>query len=296
VVDIVTVLAQRIHGGMNWFKATKNHIHHRLLDLGFPHYESVVLIYSVQALFVASGVLLRYASDALIVVVYLTYVVAVFAALLGAKRAGWRVGSQGVSGIGRALAVVRGHHLCRRLALGTLAVGVPVFVLAEGMFVSVVPRDFGVMSLVLGAVLVVELLFRRSVNSITVRGIVYATATFVVYLSVHYGSGPFSDWSLADVLYFAGIALAVGLVLRCAREDSFRTTPMDYLMVFVLIMLGVLPHDLFGETAATEILMKGIILLYASELFLHEVKWRWNSLSLGTVAALGVLAYRGLGG
>jgi len=40
--------------------------------------------------------------------------------------------------------------------------------------------------------------------------------------------------------------------------------------------------------------MKGIILLYASELFLHEVERRWNTLSLATVASLALMAVRGL--
>ena len=107
---------------------------------------------------------------------------------------------------------------------------------------------------------------------------------------------PFGHWSPPEVAFFVLVALAVALTVRCSRQDTFRTTPMDYLMVFVLLVLGVLPHDLFGEGAATEIVMKGIILLYASELFLHEVRRRWNPVSLGTIAALGVMAYRGLTG
>ena len=38
IVDILAVFYLRISGGMNWFKATRNHIHHRLLDLGLTHY------------------------------------------------------------------------------------------------------------------------------------------------------------------------------------------------------------------------------------------------------------------
>jgi len=67
IADIIAVFAQRIYHKMNWFKATRNHIHHRLLDLGFHHYESVVIVYSIQALLVVSAVVLPYAADALIV-------------------------------------------------------------------------------------------------------------------------------------------------------------------------------------------------------------------------------------
>ena len=296
VVDIVTVLAQRIHGGMNWFKATKNHIHHRLLDFGLSHYEAVVIIYSVQALYVLTGVVLRYADDALILAVYMAYNVALFAVLLGLKKRGWQVRADEPTPLGQALAIARTNQWCRRLPLYVLAVALPVFVMGQGLVVSEVPRDFGVMGAVLLVVLATELVLRRSVNSITVRGTVYATLTFLVYLSVHYSPDPFGHWSPPEVAFFVLVALAVALTVRCSRQDTFRTTPMDYLMVFVLLVLGVLPHDLFGEGAATEIVMKGIILLYASELFLHEVSRRWNPVSLGTLVALGVMAYRGLAG
>ena len=296
VVDIVTVLAQRIYGGMNWFVATKNHIHHRLLDFGIAHYEAVVIIYSVQALYVLSGVALRYASDALILGVYMAYNVALFAVLLGLKRGGWRARgeAEAPTRLGRLVLAVKANHYCRRLPIYLLAVALPVYVLGEAALTEVVPRDFGVMSAVLLAVLLMELLFRPGTNSITLRATVYATMVFVVYLSVHHAPEALSHWSPIEVAFFALVVAAVALAVRCARDATFHTTPMDYLMVFVLLVLGILPHDLFGEAAVTEVVMKGIILLYASELFLHEVKRRWNTLSLATVASLALMAVRGL--
>ena len=44
IADIIADFIQRIYHKMNWFRATRNHIHHRLLDLGFHHYESVVVV------------------------------------------------------------------------------------------------------------------------------------------------------------------------------------------------------------------------------------------------------------
>ena len=66
IVDILAVFAQRVYHGMNWFRATRNHIHHRLLELGFHHYEAVVVIYSIQMFFIIGAIFLSYESDALI--------------------------------------------------------------------------------------------------------------------------------------------------------------------------------------------------------------------------------------
>jgi UDP-GlcNAc:undecaprenyl-phosphate GlcNAc-1-phosphate transferase len=90
IVDIIAVFAQRIHGGMNWFKASKNHIHHRLLAIGFQHYQAVVIIYTVQAVMVVNAVNLAYESDVLIIGIYLALSALVFAALIMAERTGWR--------------------------------------------------------------------------------------------------------------------------------------------------------------------------------------------------------------
>ncbi len=71
IADIIAVLYQRISGGMHWFKATRNHVHHRLLSLGFSHFQTVVIIYSIQAALVVGAVLLRYQSDYLVAGLYL---------------------------------------------------------------------------------------------------------------------------------------------------------------------------------------------------------------------------------
>ncbi len=91
IADILAVFAQRIYHKMNWFRASKNHIHHRLLDLGFHHYESVIVVYSVQALLVLCAVLMPYAMDASILLTYLVVVSAVFVFLYLAERGGWRL-------------------------------------------------------------------------------------------------------------------------------------------------------------------------------------------------------------
>src|SRR5262249_553564 len=52
VIDILAVFYLRATSGMNWFRATKNHVHHRLLELGFDHYQAVVAIYALQTAFI----------------------------------------------------------------------------------------------------------------------------------------------------------------------------------------------------------------------------------------------------
>ena len=66
VIDILTVLKKRAMSGSNIFRATRNHMHHRLLEVGFEHKESVVVIYSIHTLMVCFGIWLQQSSDCLL--------------------------------------------------------------------------------------------------------------------------------------------------------------------------------------------------------------------------------------
>ena len=296
VVDIITVLGQRIYHGMNWFKATKNHVHHRLLDLEFSHYQSVVIIYSFQAALVLTGVYLCYSWDWLIITVYLAAHGALFAVLLGAKRAGWRANRRGgaTRKLDKVLRWVATSALCTRLPIVLAAVAISLVFLAAGMFVSQVPRDFGLMSLALFAVIVITFLYRKQEKPVSSRAVIYATGVFVAYLWSRYTPVPLLTNGVADIVIFGSIAVLIGMSVRCIRDVGFATSPMDYLIVFATVVFAITLSGSPEKQLIAEIVVKSIILLYGCELILHHARRNLNLLSAATVASLGILAYRGL--
>jgi UDP-GlcNAc:undecaprenyl-phosphate GlcNAc-1-phosphate transferase len=52
IVDTLLVMGQRLYEARSLFLPDKNHIHHRLLVLGFDHYEAVFVIYLLQSILV----------------------------------------------------------------------------------------------------------------------------------------------------------------------------------------------------------------------------------------------------
>lgn len=294
-IDIVAVLYLRIRNGMNWFRATRNHIHHRLLDLGFAHYETVVIIYSVQALMVSAGILLRYQSDWLLTGLYFGAVIALFGAITTAERRGWRAGRGTFTApLSNALAGLRDSRWLRRAPQALVAVAVPLALVGGVALVTEVPRDFAVISAVLAIVLAAELLFGADRSSIVRRGIVYVTVVFVTYLLAN---EPRLDTALhqrVEVLFYATLAVAIGLTIRYSRDIEFRTTPTDYLLVFIVLAIGIVPGELFAGNEIAAGLIKAVILIYGCELLLHEGAGRRNPLTLAALAALGWLALSGL--
>src|ERR1700733_4798170 len=103
MLDTLSVMVQRIAEGRSPFSPDKNHIHHKLLALGFDHHEAVMLIYAIQGALFLLAYWLRYESDLLI----LGFVTVFFALCIGilqiAARSGWRLRSNGQGSSGAAV-------------------------------------------------------------------------------------------------------------------------------------------------------------------------------------------------
>ena len=295
VADILAVFAQRVYHGMNWFRATKNHIHPRLLELGFDHYEAVVIKYSIQTLFVVSAIFLGYESDLLILAIYLGVCSLVFISLTAAEHKNWREHGPGrESRLTRAIRAVKEHDLFSVAPVRFVAIAVPSSFLLVSFGVKTVPRDFGVVSAVLAAIMLLYLVLRGRKDSIVIQAIIYATAAFVVYLETKFIGERALLLNAAETVYFLAIAAAIGLAIRYAQEKQFRTTPTDYLVVFIVLFAGLLLHNTPDKADIGYMAVKLIIIFYGCELIIVRLQDRWNVLNSSTLASLAVLAVRGL--
>jgi UDP-GlcNAc:undecaprenyl-phosphate GlcNAc-1-phosphate transferase len=90
ILDTLSVMVQRISEGRSPFDADKNHIHHKLLKLGFDHHEAVMVIYAIQADLFLMAYWLRYESDLTILAVVTIFFVVAIAAQGFARDKGYR--------------------------------------------------------------------------------------------------------------------------------------------------------------------------------------------------------------
>lgn len=296
IIDVILVFVDRLRLGVSPFTAMKNHIHHRLMAIGFTHNQTVVMIYSVQAAMVILGTFFCYATDALLLAWYLGLSAGLLGFIFWASRAGWQANAPGV-GAGELFNVLRrfkNSTLCSAVPYTILMIALPLILGFFSLTVEQVPRDFGLMAAVLFVVLVMELLFRRSESSITLRAVVYAAAVFVVFLSVRYHPEVLGSRALPEVVVYGLIVVAIAVAMRCTGNGRFQTTPLDYLMLFVVLALGLFSNSRFENELVSTVIVKSVILLYACELLMNYVTSRWNALNLATVASLGIMAFRGL--
>ncbi len=295
IIDILAVFFQRVYHKMNWFRASKNHIHHRLLQLGFDHYESVVIIYSVQILFIVSALFLLYESDFLILSIYGGVCSLVFFFLIIAERTGWRAHrSSRASKLAVVISRIKQNKIFVGLPVWYIATTIPLAFILISLWADHVPRDFGSTSAALGIVLIVVIILRGNASSIIAQGVTYITGAFVVYLETkHLGQhGPLID--AVELVYFVSLALAVSIAIRYDNKADFRTTPMDYLVIVTVLFAGYMLNSLPENTYLGSMAVKLVILFYACELLFSRMGRKWPVLNVISIATLAILAVRGL--
>jgi UDP-GlcNAc:undecaprenyl-phosphate GlcNAc-1-phosphate transferase len=298
IADIVVVLLKRARGGLNIFRATRNHIHHRLLDLGFVHRESVIIIYSLQMIFVTTGVILRLESDVLITGVYLTYCVLIFGVINLAERTGWKLQRAARSGQNKVIAHEMLKHVLVVIPRRFLAISIPFFLVGASLSVNTVPDDFAKMSLLVAALILLDLFVGRGQQSIMRRALIYIIAAQVGYLWVTYRPDYWTGLAeIGEAVFFALIAVAFAAAVKFSprrRKIEFELTATDYLVAFCLLGVLVISRGNLWGTGNVSFVVQMIIVFYACELLITEKRGGWSWLSIASLVAGGVLGMRGL--
>ena len=90
ILDTLTVMTRRIMAGRSPFAPDKNHFHHRLMNLGFQHYEAVIVIYLVQISLIILGFTFKYQHDGLLMMMFLVFCIGFNGLFHYAESSGWR--------------------------------------------------------------------------------------------------------------------------------------------------------------------------------------------------------------
>lgn len=298
IIDIIAVFAQRIHGGMNWFKATKNHIHHRLLAIGFQHYQAVLIIYTVQAVMVVNAVNLAYESDLLILGLYLALCALVFSALMIAERTGWRADVAGrqwlILGI---LDSIRDSDAIAVLPRWFVQISVPIFMVVAGFAVGEVSLDSTVALALIAVLLVLYVPMRNAwQGEYLSRLAVYALVPMLVYsCQLNWYGEPAGLWMYSGV-FFACLGVCVLLAAKFASDRAeFAPNTMDFLLVLFVLIAGLVLANGSDESARLgTLLVQVVILFYGCELIMRISRTGAQLLSGAAAATIAVIAVRTL--
>jgi len=124
------------------------------------------------------------------------------------------------------------------------------------------------------------------------RGATYVAIVFAAYLGSQ--DEALRTTGFLEGAFFALMAIAIGLTVRYADDQRFRTTPMDYLILAGVATAAVFGQGQFEMKEVSLLIVRAVILLYACELILERTFSRWSLLNIASTVTLAVFAYKGL--
>lgn len=290
ILDTLSVMMQRMSEGRSPFSPDKNHIHHKLLALGFDHHEAVMVIYAIQADLFLLAYWLRYESDLLILGVLSLFFIGSILFLQFAARTGWRFRHENSSGnspvaelLGKLLTpsyLPRWSYIAVAAALGSYAT---LVLMRAAQVASDVEWLLMALFAVTGLWLVI---FRIKPLSIVEKGALYVTAAILAYLDcVVLPSEP--GMSAATWLAIAVAAGGTLVRLRLSKERRFELTPLDLIVLFVALVVPNLAIGIGLPHGGALGIAKLVILFYAIEALVSRLEMPviWLRLSVTTVLA-----------
>ena len=129
-----------------------------------------------------------------------------------------------------------------------------------------------------------------------VRVTLYLLIPFIVYKSTTARVAWVGGAALlAYRLSFGALALLDIAVSKLSkRKDGFKSTPLDFLIVFLAVVVPNLPEQNLRAYSMGLVAAKTIVFYFSLEVLMAEQRVRHELLAAGTVAALAILLVKGL--
>ncbi|MFD2265574.1 glycosyltransferase family 4 protein [Lacibacterium aquatile] len=294
ILDTLMVMIQRKLEGRSMFAPDKSHIHHKFLRIGLHHYETVSIVYLVQAAMVGGAILLRYEADITILSLHLLLAAIIVGPLTIAVYKGWQVR------IPAEQRVERRNPSLRRLGwLPNVSANILMVLAATAMTAGSILVPASVVSpfsLTLAAV--VPLSLWAQTLAPWPRRLISTLAAFLAGGFAAYAvPAAIQDQPALRTLLWATMTAVIPLLvlaIRVTRRDVFRVTPQDVLIgAIVLVAPNLIPATLMPIHAAQS-LMLGVLLFYACEFVLSRPGKSARMLAILLSSLLTLLAVRGL--
>ena len=297
LVDTVSVMITRLASGRSPFSPDKNHIHHRLLKLGFSHYETVVILYLLQFVFVVSAFFTAYSPDWVPALLFVTYGALLTSTLLGLERFNISFQEKGMvrlyakDSIRFFVSGIRSLKADRFLPV-YIAVTIPCL----AFYTIAAAPDYGVDVALLALLLAGYCFFREQLpfhGDWADRLTTYTLCACLCYLG-YQGAGLSGFVYLLEWLLICVGGLLVFIAISSSGSGRFETSPYDVLLILLAFLI---PYFTRSATDADHLLLdivKFVVLLYVFEYAITSKvfeRYRILSLTLGVSAGTVFVAY-----
>jgi UDP-GlcNAc:undecaprenyl-phosphate GlcNAc-1-phosphate transferase len=294
IIDTLMVMTERLLAGRSPFVADRNHLHHRLLALGFGHRQAVGILYLMQGCLFVAAWLLRYASDLAVALCFVAFSAVAIGSIRLAQHLGWqrrhrpdrarRFPGASTAPVGTVLAAALAAYAAWILFSGSRPLS-----------------DERWLAWLLAAILIGGLLlrWRRSDAGWLDRLALYATAALAIFLSkrgaqeqAQLVSGALPSLQITEWILYPLLAVSMIVCVRSSGERRFQVTPLDLLVLLTVVALPNLPDSIVSYRGLGLTLAELALLFYSLEALSLVMAHRWRWLSGAAALFLIGLALR----
>lgn len=299
ILDTLSVMMGRILHGKSPFKADKTHFHHRLMELGLNHSEAVFVVYVLQALLISSAFVFRFHSEWFLLGLYLAFSSGILGFFHYARKTGWTAthGEYYEVKLKGTFRRIRDHQLPIRISFPCLTYGFAALLIVSCMaFRSIPDYSLPVLAALLCSMGVISIV-KNDWSHMVFRLCFYATVPFVLYAI----ESDAAIWmgGVSRVAYngaFGLITLFMVMTLKFTRrKKGFRTTPLDFIILFISLGLPVLVGLEIDGLNLMTLSVHIIVMLFAYEVVMGELRGKNRFINRATVTMFILLFARSAG-
>ena len=297
IIDTLSVMYERISTGRSPFSADMNHMHHKIIRLGLYHTEAVFILYMLQTVFILSAFFFRYYTDGFIILFFLLFAALVVFAFAMAEKKGWQFKRYNLIDkvIKGRLRVLREKKILIKFCFRTVRVGFPILLFAVCMVPSIYPISVSIFALILLAFLTLILIFKKDWLQGAIRVSLYMLVPVIVYLGRTEGMTFLDGFAKFFYLSFGLIVFFAILTLKFSdRKDGFKTTPTDFLVFFIAIVVPNLPDAQIRSYHMGTLTAEIISLLFGYEVLIGELRGEVDMVAWEVMGVLFMVGVRGL--
>jgi UDP-GlcNAc:undecaprenyl-phosphate GlcNAc-1-phosphate transferase len=305
IIDTLMVMSERVLAGRSPFRADRRHIHHRLLELGFEHWEAVSILYVLQGCLLVAAWSMRYDSDLIVASSFVVFSVLVVVPIRLAQHYGIRVrNAPAISSATAAAALTARRPPALSLqALGALMLGMALALYALWVLITGAQpsRDVRILAMTLAGMLSLGLLlrWRRTDAGWADKLALYSSAALAIFLSKHSFPGGLDPQTgqgmhlqLVECILYPVLALSMVVCMRSSGDQPFKITPLDILVLLVVVTVPNLPNSIASARSLGWTVAELVLLFYSLEALTQAAGHHWRWLSGATAAFLIGLALR----
>jgi UDP-GlcNAc:undecaprenyl-phosphate GlcNAc-1-phosphate transferase len=293
ILDTLSVMLGRIANGKSPFMADKTHLHHRFMKLGFSHSETVFVIYALQACLVTSAYLMRSGTEWLVLASYLCFGATILLGLAEAKRTGWQLKRHPV--LENLTESIKNRYVIIKTSFKVCETGFTLLLVFTALLPIEVPVYVSAISSGFAGLIVLTWFMRKEWVGRALRLGFYFFVPYVVYLGEMDATAQLGA-RLADTynLSFAALVVFIILTLKFTRrKKGFKTTPLDFIVLFVALIVPNLPGAPVRSHHMSLIAAKIIVFFFGYEVLAGELRGDYRNVTIAFVSVLAIVSLRG---